>query len=72
MKKVFLEILQNSQENTRVRDSFLINDFIKKESLIQVFSCEFAKFLRTPFFTEHLYWLLLVNVLLLCTLKIIS
>ena len=72
MKKVFLEILQNSQENTRVRDSFLINDFIKKESLAQVFSCEFAKFLRTPFFTEHLYWLLLANVLLLCTLKIIS
>ena len=72
MKKVFLEILQNSQENTRVRDSILINDFIKKESLTQVFSCEFAKFLRTPFFTEHLYWLLLANVLLLCTLKIIS
>ena len=72
MKKVFLKILQNSQENTRVRDSFLINDFIKKESLAQVFSCEFAKFLRTPFFTEHLYWLLLANVLLLCTLKIIS
>ena len=23
------------------------------------FSCEFAKFLRTPFFTEHLWWLLL-------------
>ena len=72
MKKVFLKILQNSQENTRVRDSFLINDFIKKESLAQVFSCEFAKFLRTPFFTEHLYWLLLANVLLLYTLKIIS
>ena len=72
MKKVFLKILQNSQENTRVRDPFLINDFIKKESLAQVFSCEFAKFLRTPFFTEHLYWLLLANVLLLYTLKIIS
>ena len=25
VKKVFLEILQNSQENTRARDSFLIN-----------------------------------------------
>ena len=24
--------------------------FIKKETLAQVFSCEFAKFLRTPFF----------------------
>ena len=28
--------------------------FIKKESLPQVFSCEFAKFLGTPFLTEHL------------------
>ena len=25
VKKVLLEILQNSQENTRARDSFLIN-----------------------------------------------
>ena len=25
----------------------------------QVFSCEFAKFLRTPFLVEHLWWLLL-------------
>ena len=26
----------------------------KKETLAQVFSCEFTKFLRIPFFTEHL------------------
>ena len=43
VKKVFLEISQNSQENTCVRDSFLIK--------FQVWS--------TPFFTEHLRWLLL-------------
>ena len=30
VKKVFLEISQNSQENTCARDSFLIN-FIKKD-----------------------------------------
>ena len=34
-------------------------NFIKKENLAQVFSCEFSKFLRTPFLTEHLWWLLL-------------
>ena len=32
--------------------------FMKKEALAQVFSCEFCK---TPFFTEHLLWLLLRN-----------
>ena len=32
---------------------------IEKETLAQVFSCEFSKFLRTLFFTEHLQWLLL-------------
>ena len=36
MKKVFLEISQNSQENT-------------------CFPMDFAKFLRTPFFTEYLW-----------------
>ena len=40
LKKVFLEISQNSQENICLRLSFLIN-IIKKETLIQVFSCEF-------------------------------
>ena len=43
VKKVFLEISQNSQENTCARDSFLIKlqawGFIKKETLAQVFSC---------------------------------
>ena len=39
--------------------------FIKKETLAQVFSVNFAKFLRTPFFTEHLQWLLLLFVKLL-------
>ena len=47
VNKVFLEISQNSQESTCVRVSFLINlqaeacNFIKKETLGQVFSCEF-------------------------------
>ena len=39
--------------------SLFINNFIKKEALAQVLSDEFATFLRTPFFIEHLWWLLL-------------
>ena len=45
IKKLFLEISQNSKENTCVRVSFLIK--------LQ------ASGLRTPFLTEHLQWLLL-------------
>ena len=66
VKKVFLEISRNSRENTCARVSFLIKlqaeayNFIKNEPLAQVFSCEFCEILRTPFFSEHLRWLLLV------------
>ena len=34
----------------------------KEETQTQVFSCIFAKYFRTPFFTEHLWWLLLKNI----------
>ena len=59
-KKVFLEISQNSQENTCARVSFLIKlqtlgNFIKKEALAQVFSCEFCEISKNTFFTEHLW-----------------
>ena len=55
VKKVFLEISQNSQENTCTKVSFLqlyACNFIKIKSLTQVFSCEFCKqlSLRTLFF----------------------
>ena len=63
VKKMFQEISQNSEENTGVRVSFFLNffyfNFIKIETLAQLFSANFAKILRTPFFTEHLGWLLL-------------
>ena len=55
-KKVFLEISQNSQDNTCARVCFLIN---LQETLSLVFSCEFCEILRTSFFTEHIRWLLL-------------
>ena len=47
---MFLKILQNSQENTCARVSFLI----KKKALAQVFSCEFCEISKNPSFTEHL------------------
>ena len=34
-------------------------NFIKKETLAQCFLVNFVEFLRTPFLTEHLWWLLL-------------
>ena len=34
-------------------------NFIKKETLAQVFSCEFCKIFKNTFFTEHLCWLIL-------------
>ena len=65
VKKVYLEISQNSQENTCARLSFLIKlqtsacNLFKKRLWRRFFPLNFAKFLRTPFFTERLRWLLL-------------
>ena len=58
VEKVFFDILQNLQENTCARVPFLIN-FIKKETLAQVFFCEFCEISNKTFFIEHLRWLLL-------------
>ena len=58
IKKVFLKISQNSQENTCARVTFLIKlqasacNFIKKATLAQVFSCEFCEILGTPFLND--------------------
>ena len=52
---MFLEILQNPQENTCARGSFLAYNFIKKDALAQVFFCEFCKISESTFFTEHLW-----------------
>ena len=57
VKNVFLKILQNSQENTCARVQ--VCNFIKKETLSQVFSCEFCEILKNTFFIEHFRWLLL-------------
>ena len=34
-------------------------NLVKKETLTQVFSCEFFKVFKNTFFIEHLWWLLL-------------
>ena len=50
VKKDVFRNLQNSQENTCARVSFL-----KKRLWHKCFPVNFAKFLRTCFFTEHLW-----------------
>ena len=57
MKIVFLEISQNLQESTCGRVSFLIKlqasgKFVKKETLAQVFSCEFCEPSKNTFFSR--------------------
>ena len=49
VKNVFLESSQNSQENTCARDAFLI---IEKESLEQMFSCEFCEISKNSLFNR--------------------
>ena len=51
---MFLEILQNSQENACAKVTISIN-FIKIETLAQMFSCEFWEISKKTFFTEHLW-----------------
>ena len=59
-KKVFLNILQNSQENTCARAPLLIKllaqacNFTKKETLTQTFFCKFCQILKNSFFIEKL------------------
>ena len=63
---MFLEILQNSQENLCAGVSFLIKlqawGLLKDRLWHRCFPVNFAKFLRTSFLTEHLWWLLLNRI----------
>ena len=58
VKKMLLEISQNSQENTCARASFLMTlqasicNFIKKETLAQEFSCKFCKISKIYHFLQ--------------------
>ena len=68
--EVFLEILQNSQENTCARVSFLIKLGKKKRLWHRYFHVSFAKFLRAAFLIEHVWWLLLFSIASSCLIKI--
>ena len=46
VKKMFLEIWQNSQENTCRPEPY---NFVKKETLAQVFFCEFCVISKNTF-----------------------
>ena len=64
-EQVFLKIWQCSQKNTCFGAFFnkypglKACNFIKKRLQHRCFPVKFAKLLRTPFFTEHIRWLLL-------------
>ena len=57
---VFLKTSQNSQKNTCGTVSYLIISqastcsSFKKETLVQVFSCEFCEIFKNTLFTEHI------------------
>ena len=59
IQKGVLKISQNSQENTCARVFFKIKlqawGLIKKETLAQVFSCEFCEISKNTFFTDRLW-----------------
>ena len=59
LKKVFLVIWQNSRKTPEACN------FIKKRLWHRCFPVYFAKFLKTPFLTEHFRWLLLSLLVLL-------
>ena len=63
VKKLFLKISQNSQEKLYFRVSFSTKfqawGLNKKETLAQVFPCEFCDIFKNIFFIEHLRLLLL-------------
>ena len=57
-KKVFLKIWQSWQENTCARVSFFNKAVgLKKETLPQVFSCEFCKVFKNTFLQNTSKWL---------------
>ena len=67
LREVFLKILQNSQGNTWARISLL--KALLKKTPAQVFSCEFCEILKSTFFIEHLWWLLLMIDQLHCLIS---
>ena len=72
-KKAVLRNFAKFTGNTCARVSFLIKlqasrpaTLLKKSLWYRCFPVNFVKFLRTPFFTEHLWWLLLPSASTCC------
>ena len=55
---VFVLLRETSYSSSQLQDC----NFIKKETLAHVFSCEFCEISKNSFFTEHLWWLLLMLI----------
>ena len=55
---VFVSLRETSYSSSQLQDC----NFIKKEILAHVFSCEFCEISKNSFFTEHLWWLLLMLI----------
>ena len=63
VKKALMKISQNSQENNCATVSFCLRPAtLLKRLWRRCFPVNCAKFLRTRFFIEHYWWLLLKNV----------
>ena len=62
VKKVFLKILQNSQENPLCQSLFFNKVAAQKDTLTQMFSCEYCEILKTPSSIKHLRCLPLVKL----------
>ena len=63
---MFLEVSQenNSQENNCVRISFwMVRNFVKKETLAWVFSCEFCEIIKSIFLQSTSGRLLLIAII---------
>ena len=74
---MFLKTSQISQGNTCVRVSFLVKlpevcNFIKKETLVQVFSCEFCEIFKNTFFLKEIYLFIYKSFLDIALLTLIS
>ena len=70
--EVFLKLSQNSQESTCASLFFNKVAGLRSETLALFFPVNFAKFLRTPFILEYLWWLFLSTIQISFTWDIIK
>ena len=64
MRKGFLRNLAKFTGKHLCQSLFFNKVFIKKDALVQAFSCKFCEISKNIFFTEHLRWMVLPGRLL--------